>query len=110
MQIQFLLRAASRSFLAVAALVLLSTLPIHAQQQSTEGSGVLAAAPVPEQIALKNDRLFYVMANYTTVEHTDEFAPLSAKTSGLSETPFASVANMAAACRSRSSTAPITCG
>jgi hypothetical protein len=80
MQIQFLLRAASRIFPAVAALVLLSTLPIHAQQQSTEGSDVLAAAPVPEQIALKNDRLFYVMANYATVEHTDEFAPLSAKT------------------------------
>jgi hypothetical protein len=76
MQIQFLLRAASKLFPAV----LLCALPIQAQQQPPEGSEALAVAPVQEQITLKNDRLFYVMANYTTVEHTDEFAPLSAKT------------------------------
>ena len=35
---------------------------------------------------------------------------LSAKMSGLSETPFASVSSVVAACRIRSSTAPITCG
>ena len=40
----------------------------------------------------------------------DSASPVSANTSGLSETPFASVASVAAACRIRSSTAPITCG
>lgn len=80
MQIQFLLRAASRIFPAVTGVVLLCTLPVHAQQQSNAGFEALAAAPVSEQITLKNDRLFYVMANYTTVEHADEFRALSAKT------------------------------
>ncbi len=79
MQLQFLLRAARMLLPAVAA-VLLCALPVHAQQQSNESSEVLATVPVAEQITLKNDRLFYVMANYTTVEHTDKFAPLSAKT------------------------------
>ena len=40
----------------------------------------------------------------------DSASPLSAKISGLSETPLASVASIAAAWRSMSSTAPITCG
>ena len=37
-------------------------------------------------------------------------SPVSANTSGLSLTPFASTASVAAACRSRSRQAPITCG
>ena len=37
-------------------------------------------APVSSEIAPKNDRLFFVLANYTTVENTDRFTPISAKT------------------------------
>ncbi len=40
----------------------------------------------------------------------DSASPVSAKISGLSETPLASVSKVAVACRMRSSTAPITCG
>ena len=38
------------------------------------------AAPVQPQIALKNHRLFGVLANYTTVETQDKFGTLPAKT------------------------------
>ena len=37
-------------------------------------------------------------------------ASLAGKTSGLSDTPFDSIRNVSAAWRSRSRTAPITCG
>ena len=40
----------------------------------------------------------------------DRPSPSSGKISGLSETPFASVASVSAAWRKRSSAAPITCG
>jgi len=79
-QIHLRLRAVRRPFRALAPVVLLCALPIHAQQESLASSDALAAAPVQEQIALKNDRLFYVLANYTTVEKLDEFRTLSAKT------------------------------
>lgn len=80
MQIHSLLRTVRRLFRALAPVVLLCALPIHAQQQSPASSGTLAVAPVQEQIGLKNDRLFYVLANYTTVENLDRFGSLSAKT------------------------------
>jgi hypothetical protein len=80
MQIRFLVRFARRRFGAIAPVMLLFALPIHAQQQSLSNSNPPAIAPVQEQIVLKNDRLFYVMANYTTVENRDRFGTLSAKT------------------------------
>jgi hypothetical protein len=80
MQMPFVLRVASRVLPTAAGVVLLCALSAHAQQLSNPGSEELTAGAVPEPITLKNDRLFYVMANYTTVEHTDEYAPLSAKT------------------------------
>jgi hypothetical protein len=80
MQMSFVLRAASRVLPTVAGILLLCAFSAYAQQPSNPGSETLTAGAVPEPITLKNDRLFYVMANYTTVEHTDEFAPLSAKT------------------------------
>ena len=95
MQIDSPLGTVGRLSRAIAPVVLLCALPIHAQQQPPASSDAVAvaplqeqislksnpsselAAPVPSQIVLKNDRLFYVMANYTTVEHHDQFAPLS---------------------------------
>jgi hypothetical protein len=43
-------------------------------------SPVTASAPVQPQTTLQNHRLFGVMANYTTVETSDRFGTLSAKT------------------------------
>jgi hypothetical protein len=104
MQIDSLLRTVARLSRAIAPVILLCALPIHAQQQPPASSDTVAvapvqeqislksnpgselAAPVPSQIVLKNDRLFYVMANYTTVENHDQFAPLSAKTKFLLST------------------------
>jgi hypothetical protein len=98
MQIHLFLRTGARLFRAIAPVVLFCALPIHAQQQSPASSGAPAvatvqeqislngnpsgelAAPVQSPIALKNNRLFYVLANYTTVENLDKFEPLSAKT------------------------------
>jgi hypothetical protein len=80
MQIHLPIRTVRRLFRTIAPVVLLCALPIHAQQQSPGNSDTLAGAPVQEQISLKNDRLFYVLANYTTVENLDKFGPLSAKT------------------------------
>ncbi len=80
MQIHLLLQTVTRFSCTIASLVLLCSIPIHARQQLPANSDVLAAAPIQEQIGLKNDRLFYVLANYTTVENRDEFEPLSAKT------------------------------
>jgi hypothetical protein len=98
MQIYLLLRTVRKLSRATAPAVLLCAFPILAQQQSPAISGALAiapvqeqislkgspsselVAPVPPQIVLKNDRLFYVLANYTTVENLDKFGPLSAKT------------------------------
>jgi hypothetical protein len=83
---------------AIAPLALLCVLPIHAQEQSPANSeappvapaqeqisltgnpGIQPSSPVPSEIALKNNRLFYVLANYSTVEKQDQFGTLSAKT------------------------------
>lgn len=43
-------------------------------------SSIEPAAPVSSQITLKNDRLFFVLANYTTVENQQQFEPISAAT------------------------------
>jgi hypothetical protein len=53
-----------------------------AQEQITldASSTILPEAPVPSEIALKNNRLFYVLANYSTVEKHDQFGTLSPKT------------------------------
>ena len=82
----------------IAPLALLCALPIHAQEQSPANSDaqpvapaqgqlaleanstIVPATPVPTEIALKNNRLFYVLANYSTVEKQDQFGTLSAKT------------------------------
>lgn len=98
MQIDLLFRAVWRLSRATAPALLLCAFPIHAQGQSPASSDTLATVPVQEQIslnsnlgsdlvapapqqaALKNDRLFYVLANYTTVENHDQFGTLSAKT------------------------------
>ena len=88
-----------RIFLRAAApLALLCTFPIHAQEQppaspdappvapaqeqiSLNGdSAIQPASPAPSEIALKNNRLFYVLANYSTVEKHDQFGTLFAKT------------------------------
>ncbi|HET6929965.1 MAG TPA: hypothetical protein VFI45_06560 [Candidatus Acidoferrum sp.] len=81
-----------------APLGLLCALSLHAQESSPTNSGPLPAAPAPQQInfignsfsepappassqpVLKNNRLFYVLANYSTVEKHDEFSTLSART------------------------------
>ena len=98
LQIQSLFRTVRTLFCATAPAVLLCAFPTHAQQQLPAISGALAVAPLPEQISsegspgiepappvqpqivLKNDRLFYVLANYTTVENHDQFGTLPAKT------------------------------
>jgi hypothetical protein len=80
MQIKLLLRTVNRVFHSIAPGALLCALPIYAQQQSPANSDALALAPLQEQISLKNDRLFYVLANYTTVENLDKFGTLSANT------------------------------
>jgi hypothetical protein len=80
MQICLLSRTVRRLFLAIAPVVLLCALSTHAQQPPPVSSDALPVAPLPEQITLKNDRLFYVLANYTTVENLDKFGTLSAKT------------------------------
>jgi len=80
MQIHLLSQTVGKRFRAMALVVLLCARPIHAQQQSLASSDALAVAPVQEQISLENDCLFYVLANYTTVENLDKFGPLSAKT------------------------------
>jgi hypothetical protein len=98
MKIHSLLRAVDNPFRAIAPLALLCALPIQAQEPSPANSDATLVAPVQEQItlntspgvepsgtvpsesALKNNRLFYVLANYSTVEKQDQFGTLSAKT------------------------------
>ena len=98
MKIHLLLRARRSLSRALALLAFLSALPIRAQEPSPANSDavpvvpaqeqitldasstILPAAPVPSEIALKNNRLFYVLANYSTVEKQDQFGTLSAKT------------------------------
>lgn len=98
MKIHLLLRAVGNPIRVIAPVAFLCVLPIRAQEPSPTVSESLPAAPVPEQIALasapgiepaapsssqtilKNNRLFFVLANYSTVEKHDEFGTLSAKT------------------------------
>jgi len=96
MPIRSRFRTLKRLFLAIAPAVLLSALPVHAQQESSANSEApvapgqeqirlktspgLEAAPVQPQIAPNNDRLFFVLPNYLTVENMKQFAPVSAKT------------------------------
>lgn len=98
MNIHLLFRAVSTPLRALALLALFSALPLQAQEPSTEISETLPVAPAPEQVSLpansaiepaapassqfvlKNNRLFYVLANYSTVERHDDFGTLSAKT------------------------------
>jgi hypothetical protein len=98
MKILLPLRAGRNLSRALAPLALLCALPIHAQEPTPANSDALPVAPVQEQItltgnpsiepsgpapseiALKNNRLFYVLANYSTVEKQDQFGTLSAKT------------------------------
>lgn len=85
-----------RLFRRTAPVVLLWVLPLSAQQESSRNSESLLA-PAQVQIRLKsnsgeeaaviqspsapnNDRLFFVLPNYLTVENMDQFAPLSTKT------------------------------
>jgi hypothetical protein len=77
MQVHLLLRTVRRLFPAIAPLVLLFAIPVHAQQQSAVISDALPVIPVQKQTSLNNDRLFYVLANYTTVENLDKFGVLS---------------------------------
>ena len=99
MKIHLLLRAVRNLSRAIAPLALLFAIPIHAQEPSpaaadasptapaqeqitlnADSSILPAASPAPTEIALKNNRLFYVLANYSTVEKQDQFGTLSAKT------------------------------
>jgi hypothetical protein len=95
-----LLLRTTRPLLQFTALaVFLCALPLHAQQENPAPSQVVRVdAPMPEplilkanpseepgtsvapEIAPKNDRLFFVLANYTTVENTQRFTTISAKT------------------------------
>ena len=98
MTIHLLFRT-GRTFLHVIVLLsLLYALPIRAQEPSpaspdaplvapaqeqftlTGAPVVESPAPVPSELALKNNRLFYILANYSTVERQDQFGTLSAKT------------------------------
>ena len=83
---------------ATAPVVLMCPLPVNPQQRPPAGPvelavapsheqlgfegdlGIEPAAPAQLQIAPKNDRLFWVLPNYLTVENRDQSGPLSAKT------------------------------
>jgi len=98
MKIHLLLRAVRNPIRIIAPLAFLCILPIRAQeppptiseslpapsvpeQIALNGTpGIKPAAPLPSQTVLKNNRLFFVLANYSTVEKHDEFGTLSART------------------------------
>lgn len=83
---------------AITFIALFATIPTHAQEPSpapsdaplvapaqeqfalTAEPAILPSTPVPTEVVLKNNRLFYVLANYSTVERHDDFGTLSAKT------------------------------
>src|SRR5690242_11379921 len=91
-------RAARNLLLAISPLALFAVLAVPAQEPSPAPSDatlvapvqdritltaepVLApSAPLPTAIVLKNNRLFYVLANYSTVERHDDFGTLSSRT------------------------------
>jgi hypothetical protein len=98
MKIHLPLRTVRSLTRAIAPLALLCALPIHAQEQPPASSDappvapaqeqltlngdsrIQPVSPAPSEVALKNNRLFYVLANYSTVEKQDQFGTLSAKT------------------------------
>jgi hypothetical protein len=98
MKMNPLSRAARILFRVIAPLTLFCALTAHAQNPSPTTSDALPVPPVQEQIilaatpdialsapvptetVLKNNRLFYVLANYSTVERHDEFGTLPPKT------------------------------
>jgi hypothetical protein len=98
MKIHSLSRLAIILFGAIAAFALFGALSVHAQEPSSTPSDaplvapvqeqialtaeplIVPSAPVPTEIVLKNNRLFYVLANYSTVERHDDFGTLSPKT------------------------------
>ena len=90
-RIHFLFATGARLFRASAPALLLCAIPIHAQEQSVapaEGQASLKgsfgieprAAAIPSKVTPKNDRLFFVLPNYLTVENWEQFKPLAAKT------------------------------
>jgi len=59
----------------------LTVTPAQAQASPTASSEIEpTAAAIPSRIAPKDDRLFFVLPNYLTVENRDQFEPLAAKT------------------------------
>jgi hypothetical protein len=54
--------------------------PVQEQISLISAPDILPSAPRPTEIVLKNNRLFYVLANYSTVEKHDEFTTLPTKT------------------------------
>ena len=89
--IHFLFVTGGRLFRACGPALLLCAIPIHAQEQSVapvEGQASLKAssriepraATIPSKTAPKNDRLFFVLPNYLTVENWEQFKPLPAET------------------------------
>ena len=55
-------------------------LPVQAEASLKVTGTEPTAAAIPSKIATKNDRLFFVLPNYLTVENLDQFGPLAAKT------------------------------
>jgi hypothetical protein len=90
MKIHLLVRTGRSLSRAIAPLALLCALPIHAQEQLPAipdappvapvqeqiilngTSTIEPSPPVPSELPLKNNRLFYVLANYSTVEKQDQ--------------------------------------
>ena len=98
MRIHSLSRPARVLYRAISPLALFCVLTAHAQEPSPTASDaplvapeqeqftlpaapdILPSAPLPTEIVLKNNRLFYVLANYSTVERHDDFGTLPPKT------------------------------
>src|ERR1700722_8102988 len=72
--------------------IFLAVFPTRAQQQQSPAATPATASPTPNAASnsdaantsetentVKNDRLFGVIPNYTTVETEDKFGPLSTK-------------------------------
>ncbi len=80
MQIHLPFRIVRMLLRTAAPLALLCALPIHAQDEALSSFDTPASSDAFAAAPLKNDRLFYVMANYTTVENLDDYGQLSAAT------------------------------
>jgi hypothetical protein len=100
MQIHLLLRRAAVFLRAVAPAAFFCAASLHAQEPSTQNAEAEVAILAPEPIGLEsnfgnvepaasvqpqiispaNDRLFFLLPNYGTVENTNQFTPISTKT------------------------------